>query len=125
VNFGSGADGVNLRVKGNDTTNWTVYIDNLKDENKLASSGALTTEWVDVAVPMSKTVTGTHDVYVRNDGEGKGMFHTIQFLADIAGVEEVEIAPVSDNNIYNIAGQKVGSSYKGIVIKNGRKTLVK
>ncbi len=32
---------------------------------------------------------------------------------------------IIDNNIYNLAGQKVGVDYKGIVIKNGRKYLVK
>lgn len=32
---------------------------------------------------------------------------------------------VSDNNIYNLAGQKVDKSYKGIVIKNGKKYLMK
>ena len=30
-----------------------------------------------------------------------------------------------DNGIYNLAGQKVNSSYKGIVIKNGKKTIQK
>ena len=29
------------------------------------------------------------------------------------------------NAVYNLAGQKVGAGYKGIVIKNGRKTVVK
>lgn len=32
---------------------------------------------------------------------------------------------VSNNAIYNLAGQKVDASYKGIVIKNGKKYLMK
>lgn len=32
---------------------------------------------------------------------------------------------ISDNAIYNLAGQKVDASYKGIVIKNGKKYLMK
>ena len=30
-----------------------------------------------------------------------------------------------DNAIYNLAGQKVSASYKGIVIKNGKKMIKK
>lgn len=31
----------------------------------------------------------------------------------------------ADDAVYNLSGQKVSSSYKGIVIKNGKKYLVK
>lgn len=44
----------------------------------------------------------------------------------ITGVESVNTTPniKKDNTIYNLSGQKVNSSYKGIVIKNGKKYLV-
>ena len=47
----------------------------------------------------------------------------------IDGVDNVN-ADDNDNlnaskGIYNLAGQKVGESYKGIVIKNGKKVLIK
>lgn len=42
------------------------------------------------------------------------------------GIEEVvECLPAEDGIIYNIFGQKVDESYKGIVIKNGRKYIQK
>ena len=41
------------------------------------------------------------------------------------GIQEVYASPNSSDNLYNLAGQKVGTDYKGIVIKNGRKILVK
>lgn len=123
VDFGTGADGVDLRVKGIESTNWTVYLDKINEANKLASSGALTSDWTDVILPLGKTITGIHNVYVRNDGDGKGMFHTLTFLSDIAGVDNVEVAPKADNNVYNISGQRVSDNYKGIVIKNGRKYI--
>jgi hypothetical protein len=31
----------------------------------------------------------------------------------------------SDDAIYNLAGQKVSASYKGLVIKNGKKMIKK
>ena len=43
-----------------------------------------------------------------------------------AGIESVTTARrVNSNEMYNLAGQKVGANYKGIVIKNGRKILMK
>lgn len=43
------------------------------------------------------------------------------------GIEEVKTAKTTkvDGAIYNLAGQKVNASYKGIVIKNGKRYLVK
>ena len=31
----------------------------------------------------------------------------------------------TDDTVYNLAGQKVGASYKGIVIQNGKKRIVR
>jgi len=40
-------------------------------------------------------------------------------------IESVGAAKVADDAIYNLAGLKVGADYKGIVIKNGKKYIVK
>lgn len=42
-----------------------------------------------------------------------------------AGVVEINTNKVASNVIYNIAGQRVAKNYKGIVIKNGSKYIVK
>lgn len=40
------------------------------------------------------------------------------------GIEQVEAVVVPANDVvYNLAGQKVGADYKGIVIKNGKKYM--
>jgi hypothetical protein len=39
--------------------------------------------------------------------------------------EKTVINSVMNNIIFNLAGQKVGADYKGIVIKNGRKFIQK
>lgn len=41
------------------------------------------------------------------------------------GVTEVKQVKISNDNIYNLSGQRVDDSYKGVVIKNGRKVLNK
>lgn len=42
-----------------------------------------------------------------------------------AAVNMVQVQTIGDNAIYNLAGQKVGESYKGIVIRNGKKFIQK
>lgn len=41
------------------------------------------------------------------------------------GITAVHACQKADNAIYNLAGQKVSSSYKGIVIQNGKKVVMK
>lgn len=43
----------------------------------------------------------------------------------VTGINEVNVNTVADGKIYNLAGQQVNSNFKGIVIKNGRKYIVK
>ena len=38
---------------------------------------------------------------------------------------KAEPEPSANNQLYNLAGQKVNASYKGIVIQNGKKQLYK
>lgn len=128
VNFGSdGANSVMLRVKGSENVEWSVYIDNPKEENLIATTGPLTSGWADVAVNTLRPVTGTHRLYVMNTGTTGGYFHNIIFSNTTAdGIEmPATDTPTVSDAIYNISGQKVDASYKGIVIKNGRKILKK
>ena len=41
------------------------------------------------------------------------------------GIQNVQVKKAANDAIYNLAGQKVNASYKGIVIKNGKKYLQK
>ena len=43
----------------------------------------------------------------------------------ITGINEVKGNKQQNDAIYNIAGQRVAKDYKGLVIKNGKKYLVK
>lgn len=44
---------------------------------------------------------------------------------DATSVQGIKEQPLEDVSIYNLAGQKVNASYKGIVIRNGKKVIVK
>jgi len=55
--------------------------------------------------------------------EGEGISKTL--IGAGTGINRVNAEKVADNAIYNLAGQKVNASYKGVVIKNGKKFLQK
>ena len=57
---------------------------------------------------------------------GKDKSQTIFIDAAAAGIEGVKAVKSEGNNaIYNLSGQKVGAGYKGLVIKNGKKYVMK
>jgi len=45
--------------------------------------------------------------------------------AGATGIQSIQAAKAQDGAIYNLAGQKVNASYKGVVIKNGKKYVQK
>ena len=64
-------------------------------------------------------------VYVEALASAKGRLSIsigIEGTTTIMGVESTDAA---QENVYNVAGQKVNATYKGIVIKNGKKYLNK
>ena len=54
--------------------------------------------------------------------EGEGISKTI--VGTGTGIKPVNAEKV-DGTIYNLAGQKVNASYKGVVIMNGKKMIQK
>ena len=61
--------------------------------------------------------------YFTGSAPGASMSINIDGTTVIGTIENGELT--SDNTAYNLAGQKVGKSYKGIVITNGRKEIRK
>ena len=49
---------------------------------------------------------------------------TIKVTVAATGINSLN-ADDSNEPAFNLAGQKVGKNYKGIVVKNGKKTIVK
>lgn len=50
---------------------------------------------------------------------------TIEQLKEAAGIQGVKAVKANNGLIYNLAGQRVDSNYKGLVIKNGQKAIQK
>ena len=75
-------------------------------------------------------VTWTGDV---NSVEFKTLSHqvrvkkiTVTLKSEPAGIKEVNNGTVNENApIYNLAGQRVGKDYKGVVVQNGKKFIKK
>ena len=52
-------------------------------------------------------------------------FYGFEFIAGASGVNAVIVEKAKNNIRYNLAGQRVDESYKGVVIMNGKKFVVK
>ena len=69
---------------------------------------------------------GAHLLFQCGDFKGTTILKKIQIYAvGATAIKEVKNNTQADGAIYNLAGQKVSASYKGIVIKNGKKYLQK
>ena len=55
----------------------------------------------------------------------KAYKYASQAEGPITAIETVEAVKANDGAIYNLAGQKVSKSFKGLIIKNGKKYFVK
>ena len=59
---------------------------------------------------------------LKNDAEAWAEAEKVQNIIIPTAVNTVITHPNSDNSsIYNLSGQRVNASYKGIIIKNGKK----
>lgn len=69
-------------------------------------------------------------IYTADDGilgfyEVYGSLNVTITYETITGITDVKVNKQQNDAIYNIAGQRVAKDYKGLVIKNGKKYLVK
>lgn len=69
----------------------------------------------------------SEDTYFEIAGENNGKLTVNDITKDVAdGIININAnTTISTEGIYNLAGQKVGNDYKGIIIKNGKKILNK
>ena len=97
-----------------------------------AASGTLITLPVKVGdvedgiynIELSSIVIGTNDnpSVKLNPEATEGVVKVT--IGDVTGINSLK-ADNSNEPAFNLAGQQVGKNYKGIVVKNGKKTLVK
>ena len=105
---------------------------NVKEPKFQDKSGDLLSITLNVAAGVAD---GVYNIAIKNivvnDLESKPVagFEDITFAVGVGvdvttGINSLN-ADDSNEPAYNLAGQKVGKNYKGIVVKNGKKTLVK
>ena len=79
--------------------------------------------------PVAETYTLTADaevLYLGRNGNTATFVTTLKVVRGGATIiDAVKVAAVQNGAIYNLAGQKVSESYKGVVIKNGKKMVTK
>lgn len=79
--------------------------------------------WFEGTVPEDGTVYVWADnnmgIYMISVG------YTFEELAETSGIETVSINSIKNGIRYNLAGQRVDENYKGVVIMNGKKYVVK
>lgn len=80
-------------------------------------------------LPELKNLTGTYTVKVYYWGKWqKNMTYANVYLTiseGTTGISSIEAENANSNKLYNLAGQRVDKNYKGIVIKDGKKFIVK
>ena len=97
-------------------------VDKAKTEDVYVLSGASTAD-KPIFQPYTGTTLGAHKIWLPKSAVGGAS--SIQFrFADATAISSVE-TEVAEDVIYNLAGQRVGSDYRGIVIKNGKKNYNK
>ncbi len=69
-----------------------------------------------VTIPAGKA-------YLYTNANGANL--RVVFAGDATGIANIEAAKTENGAMFNMAGQRVDGSYKGIVIKNGKKVWVK
>lgn len=77
--------------------------------------------------PTDKTIPAKCGyLEVAQKAAGAAFFSLGDITGNTTGIADVKAETVkADAQMYNLAGQKVGKGYKGIVIKNGKKMILK
>ena len=97
------------------------------NEFKAATGDYLTITLQADATAVSGTATMKKVLLVAKDESKMNTVDETTFAITVGGTDGINGINAAENDgaAYNLAGQKVGKNYKGIIVKNGKKTLVK
>jgi hypothetical protein len=117
-------------ISGSSSEERTLYISdgtNVIKEEKVGSSlkeiKAYYTGSAGVIYIYSSAAINLYDIKASNVGTTALLDDTTKPTA--TGIQTVKAAEATNGAVYNLAGQKVSESYKGVVIKNGKKMVNK
>lgn len=132
-----------LSFTGTNDLNFKTFIDTEANKHQVGSTNiyfcgnwkeALVTDgtqWIIKNEGIHASIVKAHGVKISPfrayfTGIPEGASAKLNFDDDeTTGITNVNAAESNDDTLYNLAGQKVNAAYKGIVIKNGKKYLVK
>lgn len=127
VDFGiEGATNATLRLFSSlGGGSYELYVDKISTETKIGAVENLIAGWNTYDISVT-TTTGKHTLYAVPVAPNTTMFHNIQFSNPTSGIAETEVAEkkINDNAIYNIIGQRLIETQKGINIINGKKIII-
>jgi len=109
----------NSDASGNSGSVWNNYILAKSDDSMVfaLSSGS-------GSLAAGKAYFSIRQDQIKTSGEAR--YFTLDFGGESTGINSVENGQlVIDNVVYNLSGQRVDSNYKGLVIKNGKKVIIK
>ena len=97
------------------------------DDVLLAIVGADVTSYVIETAYASRRAGGDAPVYTIRTVNTMGGFGEAREITIVTGINKVNANLNDEGNLptYNLNGQRVDSSYKGVVIKNGKKVVIK
>ena len=75
----------------------------------------------------TKVNNAAHKAFLRVPASSRAKFLSFTFGEETTGINGITASDAEQNGtaLYNLAGQRVAKGYKGLVIKNGKKYLVK
>ena len=79
----------------------------------------------DSGIPFAEGKTVQTKLAIANQGWYYVYNITLGTADTLAGIKTVKTEKVNNGYIYNLSGQRVDESYKGLVIKNGQKLIQK
>ena len=110
-------------------TDWTFgYIDLSEPENNQDVSNRgwdVQAYCIDITSSASSMSSSTEGNGASAPGS-KLWITELQFADDVAGIQSVLSEPAAASSpVYNLSGQRVSGDYKGVVIRNGKKVVVR
>lgn len=128
----TGTTGVAIYGCGASETSLTLSIEEVASDGSLTSVGTTaispkgtTYNIIEHASPLA--ANKYYKVTVGADNSRECIFHQIRFIvgSTTTGVQRPDYYQTSNGSWYNLAGQRVDTDYKGIVIINGKKVVMK
>ena len=73
------------------------------------------------------TITGSFkgSILFKNGGKQPCLIMRLYKASDATGINAVETTNGEEGAMFNLAGQRVGKDFKGVVVKNGKKVVLK